>query len=330
VVCVVSVLIPVFNVNTNCQPDFGSTNVVNMGNSPISLHRDGSSTSSSFALCGHDTCRLSYDKISGLTITSIWFTDSSRPDYTQPTLSALCTLPSHNSNYCFFASTDGAIVRFATFDIATRVVPRQIPLKQHPPTSNAQEGADVFQSDPGTPQRLLYSPHLNAIVVATTKAELRRSKNARPPLPLWEGKRINRAIIQFIPLARTGDGVEDKETDTRIELLPAEKVRSMIEWDLRIGAKHYRWLIVATSITNQDGRKTGRLLFLEPTREKNGSVSVMLKSIKNVDAPVRALAVYDDNKIVLSQDKSLSVYGFDIGSGRYARSPILIIHRLSA
>jgi hypothetical protein len=305
-----------FNVNADSQTDWCSTKVVNMGNSPVSLHRDGNSTSTSFALCGHDTCRLSYEKISGLSITSIWFTDCSQPDYVQPTLSALCTLPSHNSNYSVFASTDGAIIRFATLDVATRVVPRQMPLKQHPPTFNAQESAEVFQSDPGTPQRLLYSQHLHALIVATTKAELRRSKNARPPLPLWEGKRINRAIIQFIPLAYTGGSMENKEVNTRIELFPAEKVRSMIEWDLKIGSKNYCWLIVGTSVTNQDGRKTGRLWFLEPTTGIDGSVSVVLKSIKNVDAPVRALAVYDDNKIVLSQDKSLSVYGFDSGSGR--------------
>jgi hypothetical protein len=286
-----------------------------MGNSPVRFYRDGSSTSTFFALCGHDTCRGSYES-TGLTITSIWFTDYNRPEYEQPTLSALCTLPSHGQTHSIFASTDGSVVRLATFDGATRVVPRQIPLKLHPPISTAQDKADMFQNDPGTPQRLLYSRRLNAMIVATTKAELRRSKNARPPIPLWAGKRVNRAIIQFIPMSYTGIDAEGTETNTRIELLPAEKVRSMVEWTCKIGKNHYEYLLVGTCLASQDGRKTGRLLFLATKRESDGSVSVALKTIKNVDAQVRALAVYDNSKIVLSQDKSLSVYEFVLDSGR--------------
>jgi hypothetical protein len=159
------------------------------------------------------------------------------------------------------------------------------------------------------------------MIVATTKAELKRSKNARPPIPLWAGERINRAILQFIPMCYTGGDAYDKDTHTRIELLPGEKIRSMVEWTCKIGENHYDYLLLGTCLANRDGRKTGRLLFLVAKKEIDGSVSVVLKNIKNVDSQVRALAAYDESKVVLSQDKSLSVYGFVFDSGRSARSP---------
>ncbi|KAF2419608.1 hypothetical protein EJ08DRAFT_702787 [Tothia fuscella] len=313
--------------------EWGSTEIINMGTSPVNLkcfpvpnyHNTGSSKQIAFAMCGTDTVQIECPTFANTiapTITSIHFTDPTQPSYSQPTLSSLSTTPPWNANYTAnLISIDGSILRFSTLESNTGVIPRSIPLKSQ---YTSDESAVIFAESPGTPQRLLYSSRLNAMVVASTKCEL-VPPALHPPKMLWLGKRINRAILQFIPMATPSpvldsSDAESQEISTTIPLNPSERIRTIIEWDCKINDSGggFNCILVGTSVTGADGRKKGKLWCFEPklSGRGDGSVDVTLRFVKGIDSPVRALAVYDDRRVVLSGNLGLNVYGFVTEAGR--------------
>jgi hypothetical protein len=290
-----------------------------MGTSPVTLFRDAYSSSQAFALCGSDACRLSYHtKTQDIIISNIWLTDSSNPGFPHPQLSAICSLPPRDPRHGYIACTDGSTLRTATFVDAPKVVPRRIPLQKH---STSPLGTARLESM-GTPQRLLFSQRLNALVIGSAKFEHKMaSNNYWVPKPPWTGMRVCRGILQFMPLGshngtEPGGDVTHSDVSTFIELLPAERILSMTEWTFRHETRgYYYYLLVGTRVEHRHRQRTGRLLFFLPRTAEDGSIKVELRRIEPMGAPVRALAVYE-SKIILSGDKSISVCELSELNGR--------------
>lgn len=168
----------------------------------------------------------------------------------------------------------------------------------------------------GTPQKLLYSPRLEALVIGSVKYERKAPSTTYPgPRAPYLGMRTNRGALQFMPLDNedipSGVGeVQPIDKSTLIELLPGERPMTMVEFKYRRDADklgYYHFLLAGTKRTHEDGTQTGRLLFLRPNRLPNGTIKVDLPIARTYDFPIRALAICD-TKIVMSHNKNITVY----------------------
>jgi hypothetical protein len=302
---------------------------IKLGTGPISLFRNKSS--SIFALCGYDTCRLDYTaSTKGLLVSSIFLTDPTNPDLIRPKLSALQTLTESESDTTQIACIDGTTLRIANLDGSLRVIPRRIPLNKN---IVSPESSSVLTEPSGTPQKLLYSPRLEALVIGSVKFERKAPSTTYPgPKAPYLGMRTNRGALQFMPLDKEdippGIGeVQPTDKSTLIELLPREKPMSMVEFKFRRDSDkpgYYHFILAGTKQTHEDGRHTGRLLFLSPTRLQNGTIKVELPIVRKFEFPIRALAVCD-SKIILSGNKNITVYELATIPERYSSLPFILI-----
>ncbi|KAE9988992.1 hypothetical protein EG328_003308 [Venturia inaequalis] len=273
--------------------------------------------SSAFALCGHDTCRLDLvSSTKGLVVSSIFLSDTMNPDLIRPKLSAIRKLKQSDISSTEIACIDGSILRIAILDNSLRVVPRRIPLNRN---INSPESLGVRVEPSGTPQLLLYSQRLEALIIGSVKYE-RKAPSTRYPGPTapYLGLRTNRGALQFMPLDKednpAGIGeVQPIDKSTLIELLPGEKPLTMVEFRYRRDSEraaysgYHHFLLAGTKQSHEDGKQTGRLLFLRPTRKQNSTIEIDMPIKRDFDYPIRALAICD-TKIVMSGNKIITVY----------------------
>jgi hypothetical protein len=257
----------------------------------------------------------------GLSVTSIFLTDIANPDLVRPKLSALRAVGLVDSDNIQIACIDGSTLRIANLNGNTRVVPRRIPLNKNLVSS---EYSRISAEPSGTPLKLLYSPRLEALVIGSVKFERKATSSGYPgPKAPYIGKRTNRGALQFMPLANKDisvapDNVQANDKSTLVELLPGERPMSMVEFTFRRDSDkpgYYHFLLAGTRLLHGDGKRTGRLLLLQPTKNEDGTIQVVLRIAKNHDAPIRALAVCD-SKFVLSGNKSISIFELAGSAGR--------------
>jgi hypothetical protein len=285
---------------------------IEMGTGPVNLFRN--TASSVFAICGYDTCRLEYSSTtSGLVISTIFLTDPTNPDLFQPRLSALQMLAQSDPTTSQIACIDGTTLRIALLDDRVRVIPRRIPLSKN---ILSPDSLGAFVEPSGTPQRLLYSPRLDALVIGSVKFEHKALSTKYPgPMAPYLGMRTNRGVLQFMPLDNEdippGIGeVQPLDKSTLVELLPGEKLMTMVEYRYRreLGKPgYYFFLLAGTKQTKEDGTQNGRLLFLSSDRQDNGTISVTMPIARTYEYPIRALAICD-TKIVISGNTNITVY----------------------
>jgi hypothetical protein len=246
-------------------------------------------------------------------VSSIFLTDPINPDLDRPKLSALHTLAHPDSETTQIACVDGSTLRIASLEESLHVVPRRIPLNKKIP-SLAPLGALTGPS--GTPQKLLYSARLEALVIGSVKFEHKAHSTTYPgPSAPYLGMRTIRGALQFMPLDNEeippGIGeVQPTDKSTVIELLPGEKLMAMVEYKFRRDTDkpgYYHFLLAGTKRTHEDESQTGRLLFLRPSRLQNGTIKVDLPIARIYDFPVRAIAICE-SKIVLSGNKNIAVF----------------------
>ncbi|QDS72385.1 hypothetical protein FKW77_008528 [Venturia effusa] len=290
----------------------------------LSLHDE----SSAFALCGHDTCRLDFvTPTKGLVVSSIFLSDTMNPDLVRPKLSAIKKLKDSGFASTEIVCIDGSTLRIAILDNSLRVVPRRIPLNRN---INSPESLGVRVEPSGTPQLLLYSPRLDALIIGTVKYERKApSTTYSGPTAPYLGQRTIRGAVQFMPLEKedaplaVGE-VQPIDKSTLIELLPGEKPLTMVEFRYRRDSDrpaysgYHHILLAGTKRTHEDGKQTGRLLFLRPSRKPKGTIEVDMPIKRDFDFPIRALAICD-TKIVMSGNKSITVYELASLPGRGLR-----------
>lgn len=282
--------------------------------------------SSAFALCGYDTCRLDFvTPTKGLVVSSIFLSDTMNPDPIRPKLSAIRKLRQSGVSSTEIACIDGSTLRIVILDSSLRVVPRRIPLNRN---VNSPESMGVQVEPSGTPQLLLYSQRLEALIIGSVKYERRAPSTTYPgPTAPYAGLRTNRGALQFMPLDKedTPPGVGEVQPidkSTLIELLPGEKPLTMVEFRYRRDADkpshsgYHHFLLAGTRRTHEDGKQTGRLLFLRPSRKQNRTIEVDMPIKRDFDFPIRALAICD-TKIVMSCNKIITVYELANLPGRY-------------
>jgi hypothetical protein len=263
-------------------------------------------------------CRLDYEHGSelGLSISSVWFNDEREPNFPQPSFPALdilSTLVSKNSTMSEIVVYAESTLMIANVDGRKKTVPRKISLAL---ASSGSDKDELTESSTGTPHALFYSKSLNSMVIALTKWSVNRGSKHESDAPAWVGQRVWLGAIQFLPMEMSSkyenDGEEgvDQARSTIIELNPGERILSMCEWHFSDGQSSKENILVGTAFT-ESGTRSGRLYFLKASLDDKGRVQGKVTQVKTVDNPVRALAVYDERRVVVSDGNRLSMYGLD-------------------
>jgi hypothetical protein len=308
------------------KPDFKDIEYNRMGHGPVQVSLDVNSTQRALILCDNETVvvEIADQETSNLHFTSVYFTDENNTSFRQSPLAAVVVLPSSHEddntedNDTGLACHDGQNLIVARLLYERKTIPRRLPLKKHQPFPEM----DIPPKDiSGTPTRLLYSDKLDSTIVAGAKYEHR--PKGKVPEPAWQGKRVTRGFLSVIPSAANRDLSPNQESwnekATQIDFAPSERVLSVCEWSFEREGRRYHYLLVGTSIHKGEiamiqGRrqrvKKGRLWFLAPRKNGDGTIKLDLKSIKDVNRPVRALAVLDDQKVVVALEGMVSIYTF--------------------
>ncbi|KAK1079824.1 hypothetical protein LTR33_006069, partial [Friedmanniomyces endolithicus] len=147
----------------------------------------------------------------------------------------------------------------------------------------------------GTPNRLLYAEQQKCLVVASLQTAIRAFPT---PSARAEERRQIWPTIDFIP---SRGNMPSQSHD----LQPGERVYALLEWSYKEDDKTYAYILVGGSYRKHNGTQGGRVTFLQLSL-----ASVNLGTVRKFEAPVYALALYDDLTYVVCYGRHVSLFGF--------------------
>lgn len=275
-----------------------------LGLTPVTLAAgDWNRPNSGFAHCGSTKCLLTFNSSqqSGLDVDEIISDLRTHPSASAipvRSVSSLLTVPGspgyHLSNAFVFIK--GNTFTFTNLQTDRKPVP-------------------WFLGVQGTPNRLLYSDHLSALVIASTKIELEHG--GRPPRVEWQGMRKLYAQIEFIstnePLKEDGSPV----SLGTFKFWPGERIYSMAYLTFKDSKRNkYRYLFVGTGLRDASGIESGTLTILNVKKLEDGfDVRVMKRS--EFSEPVYSIAKLKDHDITFTTGRMLRVQRLVMETARY-------------
>lgn len=286
------------DVNDGTDISTGVGRVVKIGSTSVKLTQCGEAGRCAMGISGSDTCLITCDDNDSeeLTIQSVWVSDKVRPALAQPTLVACNMMPP--AELLATNEFDGAMVLIGgdDFMVATLariagMVPRQIPVS-------------------GAPNRVLYAEQQRCLVVASLCAE---AKTAESNAARGEQKRSIWPAIDFI-------SARDSEPSCTYDLQPGERVYALLEWSFKLPEEDRTWsfVLVGGSYVRSSGKQRGRVTFLQPTNRKWEIVDVKQGRSESFEAPVYALALYDDLTYVACSGQQVFLQRFTVEGRRWA------------
>ena len=241
-------------------------------------------------MAGPDTCLLDWTgpNASSVSISSVWYSDKGSPELAQgavlacarvPTSDFLATAASHFAGSLAIVSGNDCLLTH--LGATLEVVPRQLPVS-------------------GTPNRLIYAHQQKCLIVASSQSAIRAfpTPSAQP-----ESRRQTWPTIDFIPSRAS-------EASFSHDLQPGERVHALLEWSHKHDGKTYSSILVGGSYKRRSGPAGGRVTILQPALTGWEVTSINSEKIIKFDAPVYALALYDELTYVVC-------YGEHIGLNRY-------------
>ncbi len=256
---------------------FGRTDAINVGFTSTRIIPDKSESTSAFAICGVDLCRLGYSggRTSGLSIRSIWITELKETAFQQSSVTAFCHIPDAEDLDKYWtgamACICGSQFLVARLDDEPKPVPRRIPMSD------------------ATPGRIMYCERLGKIVTASLQTHS----------PVVSPEEINsvKAQLQFV------DGAKIVKTWPL-----AERIYAMLDWTFTDDqGRRFGFIVLGSG--NQEG-SLGRVAFLSAKFE-GSNVTVTEKFHLDFDKPVVALALFNQRQLVIATGSTLKVYSFD-------------------
>lgn len=267
----------------------GDEYTVDFGQSTVRLVHMLDDRSRACALSGANTCLISWNgqDARSMAVNSIWISDKAEPELAQGPVTACAQMPTCES----LASPElaGSLVLISGDEILVSIlettpatVPRQIPVR-------------------GTPNRLLYAEQQRCLVVASLRIA---SRSFPTPLSRPEERRQLWPAIEFI-------SPRSSEPSYIHDLRPGDRVYALLEWSFKLSDdKTYSFILVGGSYRKSNGMHGGRITFLQPTNKNWEVIDVKEGAAKRFDAPVYALALYDDRTYVVCFGKYIMLYRF--------------------
>ncbi|KAK5112352.1 hypothetical protein LTR62_004315 [Meristemomyces frigidus] len=270
------------------------------GNSPVRLAALPDNPMQAYMCVGYDTCLLTWDgaDATSLSINNILISNKDEPELAQNEVGACAQLPTSD----VLKSTDlaGSMAMLSDGKLlighisdSPRAVPRQLPLE-------------------GTPNRLLYSEEQRCLVVASMRTGVRTFtiSNGRT-----ETRRQIWPSIDFIP-ARAN------EPSYTYDMQPGERVYSLLEWSYKVTGpekeKTYSFILVGGSYQKRNGTQGGRVTFLQPGSTNWEITSVTEGTATRFDAPVYALAQFDELTYAVCYGRNIALYRFSPEQRRWS------------
>jgi hypothetical protein len=313
-----------------------------VGARPVTLCIDPNRPTVAFAVCGDQTLRVSLAIVHGeprLRISNVWFTDAFNLNFPQPRIPILHV----DSNFQDDGVIDGINSYISVFSdgnlFISKVngmklpVPRKIPFvpkllgNENDPSA---KDIDVGEDEPGTPYLVVPLKNSDVVVVAASRweviyptnntaspamrTETRRPKMARKGQRLWRGVLyfVDRSI-QLGGLGELDDEDEGRDSPICVPFSPGERILSVCEWHFKVHGSDREAIphvVVGTSVQlNDEESRKGKLYFMQVNMKDSKVGDIVIKNVKKIDKPVRALAVMDEFQLVVCHDSELSIYG---------------------
>ena len=274
---------------------FGKGEVNSFSETTVKLSQPPNEHTFAYAMSGLDTCLLTLNgnDTNSLILQSVWMSDRQRPELAQGAVVACTHMPPAH----LLASADiadslvmifGDEFLVASLNRTPATVPRQMPVN-------------------GTPSRLMYSEQQRCLVCASLRYETRYFPSERPHSKPEDRRQIW-PVIDFLPSRSSAPSFT-------YDLQPGDRVFALLEWTFKPSAdKTYSFILVGGSYTRSSGAQRGRILFLQPVNKSWEVVDVKEGRSQTFDAPVYALALYDENKIVACVGQNIVVLRFNTES----------------
>lgn len=272
------------------------------GHTSVTVLKDAT-TERVLVLCDHTLCTLEYsreDDEAPATVLNVWITDSNDPPLQQGKVSAIsqvanCWLQKGSPGFSAesFVCIDGDHLHTVSLNSQPNLVPRRLELG-------------------GSPVKVLYSVHLDKLIVLYNKFEVLRAAIQIDGQPKTLSKRALRPVVSFLgldanpaswfdPDAMDIDDRENLNDDQAFiisECKPGEKFLGITEWFPKVGANEYHMLVINTTLTRPQ-KQVGRLLIFTITKGKGDQPpKLIIKKMVDTDEPVYSVAVYTDKSLV--------------------------------
>ena len=232
------------------------------------------------------------------TVLNVWITDPSQPSLQQGNIVALnqvrdSWLPGENPGFtaASFVCIEGGQLHMISLDSQPKMVPRRLDLG-------------------GTPVRVVYSTHLDKLIVLHNKYQVLRPARQVDGQHHIGGKRGLRPMISFLdPRGDHGTRVDPDAMDIDdaegliSECGRDENVLGMTEWSPKGCSKEHHMLILNTTVA-RPRKSIGRLLLFAISKS-NQRLGIAMKKIITTDEPVYSVATYSDTSFVYCCENDL-------------------------
>ena len=261
------------------------------------------STNRVTSYCENTLCALEYsltDEKAPATVLSVWITDPSAPSLQQGKISAISQvvdswLPGGNPGFTAesFVCIDGDLLHTVSLGVQPKMVPRRLKLG-------------------GSPLRVLYSTHLDKLIVLHNKFQVLRAAKRIDGVARSPGERALRPMVSFLdadvdPFTRAdpnamdiddGEMPNDNQALKILECKPGEKFIGMTEWYPKVGGNEYHMLVINTALIRARKPAGRLLLFAITTGRNNQPPELIIKKSIDTDEPVYCVATYPDKSLV--------------------------------
>lgn len=279
------------------------------GHTSVTVFKD-TTTNRVIIHCENTLCTLQYPQKDGnapATVLNVWITDPSEPSLQQGKISAISQVVdswllrgSPGFVAGSFVCIDGDLLHTIYLESQPHMVPRRLKLD-------------------GTPVRVLYSIHLDKLIVLHNNFQVLRAARKIDGLRNVPGKRAVRPMISFLDLdiepvaaldpdAMDVDNMEEPNDNRALiisECKPGEKCLGISEWFHKVGGKEYHMLVINTTLTRAH-KSVGRLLFFAITKgRRNQPPKLVIQKTIDTDEPVYTLAIYPDKSLVYCSGNDL-------------------------
>ncbi|KAI5298498.1 hypothetical protein KEM56_003996 [Ascosphaera pollenicola] len=247
----------------------------------------------------------------------IWVTDHNNPAFMSPEVFASAMVNTGKCPKTPNGLLNGSLaictadhVMICNLSLASKIVPRAVFL-------------------PGSPEKMIYSPRLNRIVVASSVREKKLDAGhvlswTRPQLDFLDPDSNNPFPFEF-----KSDETSHTLVETEVPRLrgaAGEKVTALLEWTFKFGEMSYTFIVLATQtpyVSDKDSRLRGYLHFLRArfSQKYPEEVESVAKHRLAFEEPVRSCCPYGDSGLLVTYGKTVRIVVLDQQTRHFLPGP---------
>ncbi|PGH16826.1 hypothetical protein AJ79_01470 [Helicocarpus griseus UAMH5409] len=279
--------------------DLVQTNVRKLGDTSVRIRRYESDTTFAIVTCGSGLWRLSHvedEDSEEYALDKIWITDQNNPARMQSTIDVFTCVDSRpdlgsgglgGSLVCIMKNQ----LLCCVLEKTPKTVPRHILLR-------------------GRPRRLIYSDYLKQLVVGLIVEETKQTSDC---IERWR-----RPTLEFV----------DPDAETPIFTGPwrpvglsGEEVTALLDWTVSSGEKVHHMIALATM--QPHSKRSGRVVYFiaRPNSQNPSQIDCKVKHVIEYDDPVRSVAAFKPDSLVLAVGQQIIFQTVDLASKRWRKRP---------